>query len=90
MANHKSAIKEHRQSVARRERNRFHRARLRTEIKRFRKMVAAGETEQARSMLPGTLSLIDRTAKHGAIENNAAARTKSRLTRALNRLGAEA
>lgn len=88
MANHKSAIKEHRQALVRRERNRSYRARLRTQIKVLRKAIAAGEADEARSMLSATLSLIDCTAKHGAIKANAADRAKSRLTRATNQLGA--
>ena len=84
MANHKSAIKEHRQSLARRERNRFQRARLRTLVKKYRTAIEAGELDVAREMLPSTLSLVDRVAKLGAIAGNAADRTKSRLTRALN------
>ena len=86
MANHKSAIKEHRQSLDRRERNRFRRSRLRTALKGFRQAVAAGDAELAKSLLPGTLSLIDRTAKSRALHPSAADRKKSRLTRALNRL----
>lgn len=86
MANHKSAIKEHRQSLDRRERNRFRRSRLRTAIKGFRQAVAAGDADLAKSLLPGTLSLIDRTAKSRALHPSAADRQKSRLTRALNRL----
>jgi len=88
MANHKSAKKEHRQSLARRDRNRGHRARLRTAVKQFRKALEAGDAESARGMLDGTLSLLDRTAKLGAINGNVADRTKSRLTRALNRVAA--
>jgi small subunit ribosomal protein S20 len=84
MANHKSAVKQHRQTVKARERNRFHRARLRTQVKKYRAAVAAGDLDAAREMLTGTLSLIDRSAKHGAITGNAADRTKSRLTRALS------
>ena len=90
MANHKSATKEHRQSQDHRERNRSRRARLRTEIKRFRQALHEGDADAARTLLPGTLSLIDHTARHGAIHGNMAARTKSRLTRALNRLGSSA
>ena len=86
MATHKSASKEHRQSLVRRERNRHHRRRLRTTIKKFRQAVAEGDVELARSLLPGSLSLLDTTMKHGAIPANAAARTKSRLSRALNRI----
>ena len=43
MANHKSALKHHRQSLKRRDRNRGHRARMRTAIKKFRAMIAAGD-----------------------------------------------
>jgi small subunit ribosomal protein S20 len=86
MATHKSAIKEHRQSLVRRDRNRYHRSRLRTTIKKFRQAVADGDVEQARNLLPGSLSLLDTTVKHGAIHANVAARTKSRLSRALNRI----
>ena len=85
MANHKSAIKEHRQSVQRRERNRQHRSKLRTEIKKFRKMLEQGEAEAAQGALRATLSLVDRSAKHGVIAPRAADRTKSRLTKALAR-----
>jgi len=87
MANHKSALKEHRQSVKRRLRLRTHRSRMRTAVKNLRRAVEAGDAEAARGLLPTTLAAVDRTAKLGAIHDNAAARTKSRLTRALNKLG---
>jgi small subunit ribosomal protein S20 len=85
MANHKSAIKEHRQSVLARQRNRQHRAKLRTQIKKYRGALLAGDADAAKGMLNETLSLVDRTARHGALAANAADRTKSRLTKALNR-----
>ena len=88
MANHKSATKEHRQSLKRRARNRDHRSRLRTAVKKFRAALEAGDTETAGGLLPSTLALLDRTAKLGGIHDSAAARTKSRLTRALNRASA--
>ena len=87
MATHKSALKQHRQDVRRRARNRWSRARMRSAVKRYRKAIAAGELDNARQLLPATLALVDRTAKLGGIHDNAAARTKSRLTRALNRAG---
>jgi small subunit ribosomal protein S20 len=87
MATHKSAIKKHRQSLDRRLRNRQHRSRLRGRIKAIRTAIEAGDVDTARGMLPSTLSLVDRTAKLGVIHDNAAARTKSRLTRAVNRAG---
>lgn len=88
MANHKSALKEHRQAQARRLRHRAQRSRLRNAMKEYRGALVAGDLEQARSLLPPMLSLIDRTAKANAVHHNTADRTKSRLTRALNRLAA--
>ena len=88
MPSHKSAAKEHRQELGRRARNRGHRSRLRTAVKQLQVAIDSGEAEQARGMLNGTLSLLDRTAKLGAIHTSAADRKKSRLTVAVNRIGA--
>ncbi len=88
MASHKSALKKYRQDEKRRVRNRQHLSRLRTQIKKFRKVVASGDGKAAREMLPETLSLIDHTAKLGVVHANAAARTKSRATLAVNKLDA--
>jgi len=88
MATHKSALKKARQDLVRRLRNRGHRSRLRSVIKRFRATLDAGDKDEATKLLPATLSMIDRSAKLGVLHDNAAARTKSRLTRALNRLEA--
>ncbi len=86
MANHKSATKQHRQSLDRRQRNRLHRSRLRTAVKRLRKAVEAGDGSTADSLLRPTLSIVDRTAKLGVIHSKTADRTKSRLTVAVSRL----
>jgi len=86
MATHKSAVKTHRQELGRRARNRHHRTRLRTEVKRIRLALETGDAEAAQGLLRGTLSLIDHTVKLGAIHHNSAARAKSRLTRAVNKL----
>ena len=86
MATHQSAVKEHRRAQRRRAQNRQRRSSLRTAVKRLRAAIAAGNVDQARSLLPMTLSLLDRSAKTRAVHPNAADRTKSRLTRALNRL----
>ena len=85
MANHKSALKAYRQSLQRRERNRAHRARMRTAVKQFRGALAAGDVDAARGLLFPTLVLVDRTAKLGAIHDRTASRAKSRLQRALNK-----
>ena len=90
MANHKSAIKEHRQAIQRRDRNRAHRSKLRGQVKRLRKALTDGDADGAKGLLIPTLSLLDHTAKLGAINDQAASRTKSRLTKAMNRLAAGA
>jgi small subunit ribosomal protein S20 len=90
MASHDSAIKKHRRDQKRRLLNRQHRSRLRTQIKKMRAALDAGNADAARGLLSETLSIVDRTAKLGVIHDNTAARTKSRLTRALARLTAGA
>ena len=86
MANHKSAVKQQRQSQLRRGRNRQKRSRLRTAIKACRQAIEAGDAALAAQLLPTTFSLLDRTEKVGAIHDNAVARTKARLQRAVNRV----
>lgn len=88
MANTKSAEKRNRQNEQRRERNRGYRSRMRTAIKRLRTAVENGDTERAGELLPGTLKVIDETAQKDVIHDNAAARYKSRLTQAVQRLEA--
>jgi small subunit ribosomal protein S20 len=88
MATHESAVKAHRQSLARRQRNRHHRSRLRNAVKSLRTAIQAGDAAESLRLLRGTLALVDRSAKLGLIHDNVAARTKSRLTRAHNALAA--
>jgi small subunit ribosomal protein S20 len=81
MANTKSAEKRIRQNVLARERNRSHRSRLRTAIKRLRSAVSAGDSAKAAELLPATLGVIDATAQKKIIHANTASRYKSRLSR---------
>jgi small subunit ribosomal protein S20 len=83
MANSPSAEKRTRQNARRRERNRSARSRLRTAVKRLRAEVEAGNKAAAEALLPSTCSLVDSTAGKGVIHANTAARTKSRLARAV-------
>ena len=85
MANHRSAAKKARQDENRRLRNRFWRSRMRTQIKKLRAALAEKDEETARTLLPATLSLIDRTARAGVLHDNTASRYKARLQRAFNR-----
>jgi small subunit ribosomal protein S20 len=88
MANHKSAEKRVRQTERRNEVNRRNRSRLRTQIKSLRAAIAAGNAEEARTLLPATVSLIDKSIQKGVLHQNAAARYKSRLTESVNGMSA--
>jgi small subunit ribosomal protein S20 len=86
MANIKSAKKRIKRAEKSRARNRAERSRLRTAVKKLRSEVESGNRESAEQLLTPTLSLIDSTAQKKVIHRNAAARTKSRLTKAVNSL----
>ncbi len=88
MAHHKSALKRIRQNDKRRLRNRFHKVRMRTFIKRFRTAVDAGDLDAAKENFDISLRLVNRTRSRGVIHRNTADRTVSRLTKALNKLEA--
>ena len=62
MANKESAKKRNRQMIKRRSRNRAHRSRMRTEIKRLRSAIEGGEAQVARELLPATLGVVDAVA----------------------------
>ena len=83
MANIESAKKRIRKTATQRERNRTVTSRMRTAIKTLRQTVAAGDGSAARELLPKTESIVDATARKGMIHRNAAARTKSRLAKAV-------
>ena len=88
MAKHKSAEKRNRQAERRNEVNRRNRGALRTEIKRLRAAVEEGNREEAQTLLPKTVSVIDRSVQKGVLHKNAAARYKSRLTGSVSKLQA--
>jgi small subunit ribosomal protein S20 len=84
MANHPSALKRYRQSQRRRLINQMNRHRLKTQIKRLRAALATGKPEEAKTLLPETFSVIDRSVQKGVIKKNTARRYKSRLAKRLN------
>jgi len=86
MANSKSALKRARQNEKRRDHNRAARSRMRTAVKKLRTAVEAGEKATASELLPATVRLVNATARKGIIHDNTAARTTSRLTRAVAKL----
>jgi len=88
VAQHASALKQMRQGLKRRARNRMNVSSLKTQVKKLRAAIETGDAAAAKELLPATVARIDKAAKTGVIHDNAAARTKSRLTQQVNGLGA--
>jgi small subunit ribosomal protein S20 len=86
LAQHASALKQMRQSLKHRDRNRSSLSKLKSQIKRLRVALSAGKADEAKKLFDETAGEIDRAAKKGVIHDNAAARYKSRLSRRLNAL----
>jgi len=84
---HQDAFKRMRQNVKRRARNRSYRTQMRSEIKKLRTAVEAGDSQAAATQLPVTVSMIHRLAQKGIIHKKQAARRVSRLSQAVNALG---
>jgi small subunit ribosomal protein S20 len=89
MPNHKSAEKRERQTTHRNAVNTANRSRLRSELKRLRAALAAGNAQDAQALLAQTVSVIDKAVQKGVLHRNAAARHKSRLTVRVNTLAAK-
>lgn len=87
MANHKSAEKRHRQSIARRSRNIHIRSTMRTYVKQVRTAVADGNREAAQAALERAIPYIDKAAGKGVIHKATASRKISRLTKLVNTIG---
>ncbi len=84
MANHASALKAHRQSMTRRDRNRSNRSALRTALKSFSAQLESAKLEEAGGSLRRLYSDVDAAVRKGVLSKNAAARHKSRLSKHLN------
>ena len=83
MANHKSALKRHTQSLKNRERNRSNRTRLKTAVKSVLEAVENKDAKAA-AILSSTVSVVAKSASKGLIHKNTAARKISRLTKRVN------
>ncbi len=91
MANHKSALKRHRQSEKRRIHNRIYRNRARTLVKKARTIISSGnDVEAARETTRVAIRDLDMAASRGTIHPRNAARRKSRLMKQLAALEAQA
>jgi small subunit ribosomal protein S20 len=78
-----SAIKRHRQSLRRRERNQAQRSGARSAVRKARELIAAGSSEAVEAVRSAA-SVLDRAARKGTLHPNNASRRKSRLMRQLN------
>lgn len=83
MANTAQATKRAQQSKLRAEHNGAQRSRLRTAVKKLRKLVEAKDKSADLKSFQETAAIIDQTAGKGLIHKNKAARLKSRLNRSL-------
>lgn len=90
MPNSPSAKKELRKNEKRRLHNRAQRSTLRTAVKKVRSAVAANDKEAADKAFRDAAKKLDQAAAKNLIHKNAAARTKSRLSRAMKKAFATA
>jgi small subunit ribosomal protein S20 len=81
MANHKSALKRHRQSLKRRDANRGEKTHVRTLTKRIRSLVEEGDLEGAKAILPQAEKKIAQASAKGIYHWANAARKISRLNK---------
>ena len=88
MANTVSSLKRVRMTERKTEINRMRKTRLRHSIRSLRRLLESKDAKAAEAALPKTFSMIDRSAKHGIIKKNTAARYKSRMTVRVKKLAA--
>lgn len=85
MAITKGAKKAHRSSLKKRVFNQRRKNAMTDSVKEVRKLMAAGQKDEAMKLLPAAYKAIDKAKKRGVIKANTAARKKSRLTVALGK-----
>jgi small subunit ribosomal protein S20 len=90
MPNSVSAKKRLRQSLDRRGRNRTVRSTIRTQVKKLRTAIAAGDAAACETEYRVTVKRLDQAAAKGILHANAAARLKSRLSAAIKSLKSKA
>jgi len=82
----KSAAKRLKQDTLRRERNRSNRQAIRTQVRKVRDAVKAGDLAKAESEFKTATVRLDRAGARKIIHRNAADRTKARLSAAIKAL----
>ncbi len=84
MANHRSAIKRHKQSEKRKLRNNAVKSEIKTVVKKVRANIAEGNKVEANVNLKAVTVLLDRAASKGVLHRNNASRKISRLSSAVH------
>ena len=88
MANHKSALKRHKQSLKRAARNRAMRSRIKNAVKEVRAAVLVKDSDRAQQAFTAAKSVIDKASTKGTVHWKNAARKVSRLAKAVNAINA--
>ncbi len=88
MANHKSALKRHRQSLVARARNRAMKTRVKTAIKAVRTAIEQKDAAAAQTALKEATAMLDSAASKKILHWKTAARKVSRLNLAVNKIEA--
>ena len=84
MANHKSAMKRHQQSLVARARNRANKTRVKNVVKAVREAISRNDREAAAEAFKAAMSVLDRAASKRVLHKRNAARRISRLNLLLN------
>lgn len=86
MPNSESAKKRLRQNETRRLRHRTTKSNLRTQIRKVRAAIDSGNVEETQAEFVIATKKLDKAAAKNVIHANAAARTKSRLSKAIKEM----
>ncbi|TRZ80105.1 30S ribosomal protein S20 [bacterium] len=87
MPQKQSAKKALKQSEKHRLLNNRYKKKMRSLIKELQLLIKKGKNIEAKTLLPQVYKAIDKTAKKGIIKKGNASRKKSRLTKAINKIG---
>ena len=82
----KSAKKALRQNQKRKQENLKVKNKMKDQIKKLKSFIFVGQKKEAQGILSKVYKAIDKAAKKGVIKKNTAARKKSRLSQAVNKL----
>jgi small subunit ribosomal protein S20 len=89
MANHKSATKKYVRDEKKRQINRMNRSKMKTKIKSLLKFLGEKQTDKAKELFPGVISIIDKMIRKGTVHIKTGSRYKSRLTLHARKSGLE-